>query len=496
MSELMPFSNYRITARLELGNKPGIFASVAAAIAKEKANLGAVDLVEVTQVNVIRDITFDAAGEEHAKKVIDRVRKVKGVKVVSVSDQILLLHLGGKISVQNKFPLNTRNRLSMAYTPGVAKVVKAIAEKPSNVYALTIKSNSVAIITDGSAILGLGNLGAEAALPVMEGKAMIFKEFAGIDAWPICLSTQDEEKIIETISHIAPSFGAINLEDISSPRCFSIEERLKKILDIPIMHDDQHGTAIVLLAALKNALKFVKKDLSKIRIVVNGLGAAGIACFRILLAAGARDIIGCDKKGAVLTGNAAELKDRRRNLFAHIHWDKPVMTLRQALVGADVFIGVSAGNVLKPQDLKKMRRNNIVFAMANPDPEVDPHKAIRYCRIFATGRSDFPNQINNALAFPGVFRGALNVRSKAITEGMKLAASSALASLVRDDQLSSEYIIPSLFDKRVVDVVAAAVGAAAIKEGIARRRTRSKSILEGMKGGSLGENASGPSSTS
>lgn len=459
----------KLTARLELVNKPGVFAQVVKVIAEEDANLGAVDIVEVTSPRVIRDVTFDVANDAHGQRIIDALNKLENVKVVSFSDPIFLLHLGGKIHIQNKVPLKTRNQLSMAYTPGVAKVCTAIAQEHSKVNTLTIKSNSVAVVTDGSAILGLGNFGPEAALPVMEGKAMLFKEFADIDAWPICLATQDVDEIIETVKNIAPVFGAINLEDISAPRCFEIEARLRKILNIPVMHDDQHGTAVVLLAALKNALRIVKKDIKDIRVVVNGIGAAGAACCRILLAAGVRHLLACNRKGVVLVVDDENLDQVRGDLFSCVDANAPRMTLREALNGADVFIGVSAGNILSAGDLKRMKDDRIVFAMANPDPEVNPCDALKLCKVFATGRSDFPNQINNALAFPGIFRGALNVRAKEINEEMKLAASDALADLVSDDQVNEEYIIPSIFDKRVVAAVAAAVEAAAYKTKVARK---------------------------
>ena len=459
----------KLTVRLELVNKPGVFAQVVKVIAEEDANLGAVDIVEVTSPRVIRDVTFDVANDAHGQRIIDALNKLENVKVVSFSDPIFLLHLGGKIHIQNKVPLKTRNQLSMAYTPGVAKVCTAIAQEHSKVNTLTIKSNSIAVVTDGSAILGLGNLGPEAALPVMEGKAMLFKEFADIDAWPICLATQDVEEIIETVKNIAPVFGGINLEDISAPRCFEIEARLKEILNIPVMHDDQHGTAVVLLAALKNALKIVKKDIKDIRVTVSGVGAAGAACCRILLAAGVRHLLACNRKGVVLVVDDENLDQARGDLFSCVDANAPRMTLREALNGADVFIGVSAGNVLSAGDLKRMKDDRIVFAMANPDPEVNPHEALDICRVFATGRSDFPNQINNALAFPGIFRGALNVRAKEINEEMKLAASDALADLVAEEQLSEEYIIPGIFDKRVVAAVAAAVQEAAYKTKVARK---------------------------
>ena len=469
MDKLNFSSANKLTVRLELLNKPGVFARVVKVIADENANLGAVDIVEAMPERVIRDVTFDVANDAHGQRIIDALNKLENVKVVSFSDPVFLLHLGGKIHVQNKVPLKTRNQLSMAYTPGVAKVCMAIAQEHSKVNTLTIKSNSIAVVTDGSAILGLGNLGPEAALPVMEGKAMLFKEFADIDAWPICLATQDVEEIIATVKNIAPVFGGINLEDISAPRCFQIESRLKEILDIPVMHDDQHGTAVVMLAALKNALKIVKKDIKDIRVVVSGVGAAGAACSRILLAAGARHLMACNRKGVVLIVDKDNLKQVRGDFFSCLDADSPHMTLREALRGADVFIGVSAGNILSAGDLKKMKDDRIVFAMANPDPEVNPYEALKVCRVFATGRSDFPNQINNALAFPGIFRGALNVRAKEINEEMKLAASGALADLVSDNQVNEEYIIPSIFDKRVVAAVAAAVQEAAYKTKVARK---------------------------
>jgi malate dehydrogenase (oxaloacetate-decarboxylating) len=472
------YSNYRLTARLELKNVPGTFARVTNLLAQEKVNIGAVDIVQATSDHIVRDVTFDVKNEDHGQKIIQALDRLKGVKVISSSDRIFLLHLGGKIRVQSKVPLTTRNQLSMAYTPGVARVSQAIAADPSKVHTLTVKSNSVAVISDGSAILGIGNLGPEAALPVMEGKAMIFKEFADIDAWPICLATQDTEEIIKTVENIAPVFGGINLEDISAPRCFEIEDRLKKSLDIPVMHDDQHGTAVVVLAALRNALKLVGKDIRAVKVVVSGIGAAGVACCKILLNAGVTDLMAANRKGIVLKCDEGNLQAVREDFFSRIDRDNPVMTLREALVGADLFIGVSSGNILTAEDLKQMNRDNIVFAVANPDPEVDPKEAVKACRIFATGRSDFPNQINNALAFPGIFRGALNVRAKGINEEMKLAAAEAIAGLIPAGQINEEYIIPSIFDKRVVEAVARAVEQAAYKTGMARKR----SLKEGVGG--------------
>ena len=472
MNDIGPYSNYRLTVRLELSNKPGMFAKVASALAEEGANLGAVDLASATADRMVRDVTFDVRDEAHGERVLAKLNAIPDVTVLSASDRIFLLHLGGKIQVKSKLPLTTRNVLSMVYTPGVGRVAQAIAVDKSKAYAFTTKSNTVAVVTDGSAVLGLGNLGPEAALPVMEGKAMLFKELAGIDAWPICLATQDPDEIVRSVQVIAPGFGAINLEDISAPRCFEIERRLKASLDIPIMHDDQHGTAVVLLAALTNALTVVGKHIEEVRVVVNGLGAAGTACCRILLAAGVSHLLGCDKAGIVLYGDAAQLRACRTDLTACLTPDRPRGTLRDALRNADVFIGLSVGNLLDAEDLDLMAPDRIVFAMANPDPEVPPQLALSHCRIFATGRSDFPNQINNALAFPGIFRGALDVQASEINELMKLAAARALAETIPRAALSDDYIVPSLFDKDVVPRVARAVAAAARESGTARRRSK------------------------
>ncbi|HEY7130302.1 MAG TPA: NAD-dependent malic enzyme [Nitrospira sp.] len=472
MNDIGPYSNYRLTVRLELANKPGIFAKVASALAEEGANLGAVDLASATAERMVRDVTFDVRDEAHGERVLTRLNDIPDVTVLSASDRIFLLHLGGKIQVRSKLPLTTRNVLSMVYTPGVGRVAQAIARDKSKAFAFTIKSNSVAVITDGSAVLGLGNLGPEAALPVMEGKAMLFRELAGIDAWPICLDTQDPDEIVRTVQAIAPGFGAINLEDIGAPRCFNIERRLKASLDIPVMHDDQHGTAVVLLAALTNALTVVGKSLEQVRVVVNGLGAAGTACCRMLLAAGLSHLIGCDKEGIILQGDPVHLRASRTDLSACLTPHHPHGTLRDALKDADVFIGLSVGNLLSADDLDLMASDRIVFAMANPDPEVSPELAISHCRIFATGRSDFPNQINNALAFPGIFRGALDVQASEINESMKLAAARALAESIPRAALSEDYIIPSLFDKDVVPRVSRAVSAAAHASSAARRRLK------------------------
>jgi malate dehydrogenase (oxaloacetate-decarboxylating) len=472
MVDIGPYSNYRLTVRLELANKPGMFAKVAALLADARANLGAVDIVSATRTRMIRDVTFDVLDEAHGELVLARLNDLPDVTVVSASDRIFLLHLGGKIRVEGKFPVSTRNVLSMVYTPGVGRVSQAIGKDPSKVYAFTSKGNSVAVVTDGSAVLGLGNLGPEAALPVMEGKVMLFKELAGIDAWPLCLNTQDPDDIVRIVQGIAPGFGAINLEDIGAPRCFEIERRLKQSLAMPVMHDDQHGTAVTILAALTNALAVTGKQLPHIRVVVNGLGAAGTACCRMLLAAGVSHLLGCDKEGIILSGDADELRSYRTNLSACLTRSQPTGTLRDALKGADVFIGLSVGNIVDADDLNLMAPDRIVFAMANPDPEVSPELAISHCRIFATGRSDYPNQINNALAFPGIFRGALDAQASEINESMKLAAAKAIADTIPAGAVSEDYIIPSLFDKEVVPRVARAVAAAARDTGVARRRAK------------------------
>jgi malate dehydrogenase (oxaloacetate-decarboxylating) len=475
MNDQEPYCDYRMTVRIEIPNQPGQFARLANVMAEEGANLGAIDIVEVRRGKMVRDITFDAQSEADAQRVLNRLKALPQLNVISASDRIFLLHLGGKIHTRSRIPVRTRNTLSMAYTPGVARVSRAIAQDKSKVYAFTSKANSVAVVSDGSAILGLGNLGPEAAMPVMEGKVMLFKEFADIDGWPLCLASQDVDTIVRVVTAIAPSFGGINLEDISAPRCFDIEERLKGTLDIPVMHDDQHGTAVVLLAALLNALKVVKKDIRRIKVVVNGLGAAGTASCRILLAAGVQHLIGCDRQGAVLRAAGDLLAAAQADLRGSIHFDQPFGTLQGALADADVFIGVSAANILTPADLQSMAPDRIVFAMANPEPEIAPDLALPLCRILATGRSDLPNQVNNLLAFPGIFRGALDVRASAINEPMKLAAAHAIAGIIPEDHLSEDYIVPSVFDKRVVRAVARAVAAAAHQTGVARRRQREES---------------------
>ncbi len=467
--DIGPYSNYRMAVRLELTQRTGVFAQLATAIAEEGASLGAYDMVSATRTKVIRDITLDVQSEEHGERVMKRLNSLADVRVIASSDRIFLMHLGGKIRVESKFPVKTRNTLSMVYTPGVGRVVKAIAADEKKAYSFTTKSNSIAVVTDGSAILGLGNLGPLAALPVMEGKAMLFHQFAGIDAWPLCLNTQDSEEIIRTVLAISPSFGGINLEDISAPRCFDIERRLQAELDIPVMHDDQHGTAVVILGALLNALKVTRRTIDEITVVVVGLGAAGTACCELLLGAGVTRLKGCDKQGLVLDRPVEDLLPHRHTLRSLIQYDQPTGTVQDALKDAHVVIGLSTANILKPEDLALMAKDPIVFALANPDPEILPEAAIPYCCVYASGRSDYPNQCNNLLSFPGIFRGALDVQAKTINEPMLIAAAHALSKMIPDSALSEEYIIPSVFDKQVVPKVAKAVSQAAIESGVARR---------------------------
>jgi malate dehydrogenase (oxaloacetate-decarboxylating) len=439
-----------------------MLASVTQAIAATGGNLGQIDLIEQSRQESTRDITVDAASTEHAETIVQAVKELPDIQVIDVYDRTFNLHRGGKISIVSRIPLKSVSDLAMAYTPGVGRICKAIAENPEEVYNLTIKQNTVAIVTDGSAVLGLGNLGPEAALPVMEGKAMLFKEFAGLDAFPICLDTQNTDEIVKAVKNIAPVFGGVNLEDIAAPRCFEIEKRLRAELNIPIFHDDQHGTAIVTLAALFNSLKLIQKSIADIRIVINGAGAAGIAIARLLRKAGAETILMCDSKGIIST-NRPDLTAEKLEFAV-----KAQGTLAGAVQGADVFIGVSAPGVLTPEMVQGMTKDAIVFAMANPIPEIQPELVPKNVTVMATGRSDYPNQINNVLAFPGVFRGALDCRARTITTNMCLQAASAIASLVKPADLNREHIIPSVFDQRVATAVAAAVQQAAREEGIAQ----------------------------
>jgi malate dehydrogenase (oxaloacetate-decarboxylating) len=464
-----PTVSYSITVRARIPNAPGSFARIASAIGEKGGLLGAIDLVEATRDHMLRDITIAASDEKHAHDIVGALRKLEGVTVMSVADRTFLMHIGGKIEVQSKLPLRSRDDLSMAYTPGVARVCQAIAEDPDKVFKLTIKRHTIAVVTDGSAVLGLGNLGPGAALPVMEGKAVLFKTFGNVDAFPICLATQDVDAIVETVRNIAPVFGGINLEDISAPRCFEVEERLSEVLDIPVFHDDQHGTAVVLLAGLFNALKVVGKQMADVRLVVNGAGAAGTAIAYMLAECGARDIVVCDRQGALWDGRSEHMNPRKQALAAATNPRRTRGSLSEVVAGADVFIGVSEPNVLTVDALKTMAPDRIVFAMANPDPEVSYEEALPYVRVMATGRSDYPNQINNVLCFPGLFRGVLDCRARVINMPMKIAAAQAIAGIVSERELAAEYIIPSVFNKKVAEAVARAVSRAAVKSGVARR---------------------------
>ena len=442
---------------------------VTSAIGMAEGVIGTVNIVKRTKDKTIRDITVDARDSEHEKKIAAILNIIEGVKVVEILDRTFFFHVGGKIEVKSKAPLDESEKLSIAYTPGVARVCQAIYEDEERAYHLTVKRHMVAIVTDGTAVLGLGDIGPEAAMPVMEGKAMLFKEFGGVDAFPICLNTKDSDEIIATVKNIAPGFGGINLEDISAPRCFEIERRLIDELDIPVFHDDQHGTAVVVLAALINALKIVGKKMEDLKVVLSGVGAAGVACTRILLAAGVSNIIGCDRKGAVYEGRSENMNVIKEWYAENTNPEKYKGSLKNALKEADLFIGVSSPNLITPKDIEKMAKDPVVFAMANPIPEIMPEEAHPYVRIMATGRSDYPNQINNVLCFPGLFKGALRCYAKKITEEMKIAAARAIASVITDDELSEDDIIPSVFNKEVAESVAKAVESTAYKEGIARK---------------------------
>ena len=463
MVDLNPSSSFSLQIVIEIPNRPGSLASVMSTIASVGGSLGDISLLQRNLKFTQRELIVDTSSVRQADEIIDALESLPKVKVISFSDRTFAIHQGGKIVVNGKQPLRTQSDLAMAYTPGVGRICREIAEKPEEVYNLTVKKNMVAVVTDGSAVLGLGNLGGEAALPVMEGKALLFKEFAGVDAFPICLSTQDTEEIIETVKRIAPVFGGVNLEDIAAPRCFEIEARLRKELDIPVFHDDQHGTAIVVLAALYNALKLVAKDLETVKIAINGAGAAGIAIAKLLKTAGATNIVLCDSKG-IITQNRDNL-----NLAKQEFATSEGGTLADALVDADVFLGVSAPGVVTPEMVAKMAKEPILFAMANPIPEIQPELIYEEVAVMATGRSDYPNQINNVLAFPGVFRGALDCRAKEITTNMYWSAAKAIASLVDPNELDREHIIPSVFDPSVAPAVAQAVIDAATKDGVASK---------------------------
>jgi malate dehydrogenase (oxaloacetate-decarboxylating) len=466
-----PSAQYRLTIRVKLDDSQGILGRITSTIGEAGGIVDAVDLVEVDAGQSVRDIVVDASGRDHWTRILEAIGAIDGAKVIDTTDRTFLLHVGGKIEQANKHPLKTRDDLSMVYTPGVARVCRAIADDADKAFQYTIKRNTVAVVSDGTAVLGLGDIGPRAAMPVMEGKCCLFKEFAGVDAFPICLDTTDTDEIVRTVKLMAPGFGGINLEDISAPRCFEIEDRLKQELDIPVFHDDQHGTAVVVLAALLNAVKLTGRRLEDLNVLIIGLGAAGIAVAKILLAAGVTQIIGADSRGVVhkqredyLDGSMNTIK----RWFAEVsNPDCRQGTPADVIDGADLLIGVSGARALPAEALARMNTDAMVFAMANPNPEVNPEEAAPYVRIMATGRSDYPNQINNVLCFPGIFRGAMDVRAPTITEEMKMAAADAIAAIVDERELREDYIIPSVFNRDVAPAVAAAVAEQARVAGIA-----------------------------
>ncbi|WP_069811078.1 NAD-dependent malic enzyme [Streptomyces sp. TP-A0874] len=466
-----PSVSYSMTVRLEVPTSGTSVSQLTTAVESSGGSVIGLDVTASGHERLRIDVTIGAGSTEHANEIVEKLRGIEGVSLGKVSDRTFLMHLGGKIEMASKHPIRNRDELSMVYTPGVARVCTAIANNPEDARSLTIKRNSVAVVTDGSAVLGLGNIGPKAALPVMEGKAALFKRFAGIDAWPLCLDTQDSDAIVEIVKAIAPGFAGINLEDISAPRCFEIEARLREALDIPVFHDDQHGTAIVVLAALTNALRIVDKGIGDVRVVMSGAGAAGTAILKLLLAAGVKHAVVADIHGVVHAGRedlAGEDPDSTLSWIAeHTNPEGVSGTLKEAVAGADVFIGVSAPNVLQGEDVASMAEGAIVFALANPEPEVDPTVARQTAAVVATGRSDFPNQINNVLVFPGVFRGLLDAQSRTVSTEMMLAAARALADVVAEDELNANYIIPSVFNDKVAGAVAGAVNQAARAAGAA-----------------------------
>ena len=464
-----PSPSYSITIRAEIENRIGMFAKIATAISSAGGDMGAVDIVRVEKGKIIRDITANARDEEHEKAIVRAIRTVSGVKVLRVMDRTFTAHEGGKIEVRSRLPVRDSTDLSKVYTPGVARVCLDIQQNKQHAYRYTMKGNTVAVISDGTAVLGLGNIGPEAALPVMEGKAMIFREFAGINAIPLVLSTTNVDEIVAAVKAVVPGLGGVNLEDISAPRCFEVESRLRKLVDIPVFHDDQHGTAVVVLAALMNVSRMMKRDLKKLRCVVVGAGAAGSAITRILLSSGVKDIIVCDRQG-ILSGGLRGSENRNKRELARLTNPRRVKGgISNAMKGADVFIGVSGPNVITTDDVRMMADDRVVFALANPNSEIAPEEALPLVRVMATGRSDYPNQINNMLCFPGLFRGLLDVQATGVNEEVKLAAARAIAQSVEDGELHEDYIIPSIFDKKVVGSVADAVAEAARKTGLARK---------------------------
>jgi malate dehydrogenase (oxaloacetate-decarboxylating) len=467
-----PSAQFSLTLRVELDRRPGQLGMVASAIGAAAGSIGSIDSIELGDLKAIREITVMCSDQEHSEAIITAVEQVEGCSLLEVTDRTFELHRGGKLYTGLKSPIKTRDDLSMAYTPGVGRVCMAIHEEPEKAFEYTIKSNTVAVVSDGSAVLGLGDIGPAAAMPVMEGKAMLFKEFADVDAFPICLDTKDPDEIVQAVKLLAPTFGGINLEDISSPRCFEIENRLVEELDIPVFHDDQHGTAIVVLAALLNSCRLTGRRLEDLNVVMVGAGAAGVAVAKVLRASGVRTIVACDRHGAIHAGRP-DYEDGSMNapkawLAENTNSERRSGMPVDVLEGADLFVGLSGPGIIQAEDLRRMNPDPFVFAMANPDPEVNPEEAARYVRVMATGRSDYPNQINNVLAFPGIFRGALDVRARRITEEMKLAAAHGIADVVTDDELAEDYIIPSVFNGYVSSCVASAVAREAERSGAAR----------------------------
>lgn len=461
-----PSPSYSITIRLEIENRIGMFSQIANAISETGGDLGSIDIVRVEHGKIIRDITVNARDETHEREIVNSVKKIDGIRVLRVMDRTFSAHEGGKIEIHNKVPVRNRDDLSKIYTPGVARICRDIQEHRDHAYRYTIKGNSVAIVTDGTAVLGLGDIGPEASLPVMEGKAMIFKEFAGIDAFPIALNTKDPEEIIRTVKNLSPVFGGINLEDISAPRCFEIESRLRKELNIPVIHDDQHGTAVVVLAALINVGRLLKRDIKRFKVVVAGAGAAGIATTKMLISNGIKGVTVCDRHGAIYPQRKKDMNSYKREIARIINPSGIKGSISEAMKGANVFIGLSAPNIITTEDVKAMSKDAVLFTLANPEPEIPPEEAIPFVRVLATGRSDYPNQINNMLSFPGIFRGLLDVRATGVNEEIKFAAARAIAYTIKDNELHEDYIIPSGFDRRVVTAVAHEVAEAAKATGL------------------------------
>ncbi|MHC4879247.1 MAG: malic enzyme-like NAD(P)-binding protein [Planctomycetota bacterium] len=474
----VPSPSYSLTIRLSYPDSPGLLGRITSVIGESNGYIGAVDIVDARGSKITRDFTVNTSDVAHGEAITQALRGIPEVEVCKVSDRTFLMHLGGKIEVNSKIPVKTRDDLSMAYTPGVARVCRAIYEDPEAAFNLTIRRNTVAVVSDGSAVLGLGNIGPKAAMPVMEGKALLFKEFAGVDSFPICLDTQDPDQIVETVRQIAPTFGGINLEDISSPRCVEIEQRLDELIDIPVFHDDQHGTAIVVTAALTNALKIVNKSPESIRVTMSGAGAAGMAIAKLLQLIGIQQLIVTDRRGAIYRGRADGMNPVKDWIAENTNPDAESGSLSDVMKGADVFIGVSAAGLVSADDVKSMATDPIVFALANPDPEISPEDAGPHVKVMATGRSDYANQINNVLCFPGMFRGLLDVRAHTVTDRMKMAAALAIAEVINEDELLPSYIIPSVFNRRVAPAVAQAVAQAAIDEGVARKTTLPSSLSQ------------------